>query len=139
MRFYIRLLLVFIVVLSACKKENGITEPSGKTELQVRIEQIRHKWMFDKFIHHETVNTQSYADTVLGGVDDYFEFRDNNRAYSFWDNVHDTVSYLVFDKSHILYGGDTFKIQTLDATQFVFTNSSATDTSTEFNEIRLSK
>ena len=139
MKYFIGILLVLIIGFTACKKEAKTVVPIGKTELEFTIELIRHKWTFDKFIHLETLNAQTFADTVVGVPGDYFEFGSNNIVYSLWDNVHDTIPYYVYVKTHLRYGGDTFNIATLNTTRLVLINTSATDTSSIYNEIRLKK
>ncbi len=126
-------------VLSCSKSSNVNDNPPGETLLTVTTKRVQQKWNLDRFVNYETLGTQEFHDTIYGQAGDYFHFNTDNRAFSFWDGVYDTVSYLVVDPTHLKYGGDTFLIQTLTNAEFVLQRSGATDTSSFDHQLYLSK
>ena len=128
-----------LLMLSCDKSTNVVDPPPGETALSVTIQRVRHLWDFDRFVNNETLGSQVFLDTIKGLPGDYLQFAADNRAFSFWDGVHDTVTYQVLDKSHLKYGGDTFVIQTLTNAEFILHRSGSTDSSSFEHTLYLSK
>ena len=132
-------LLLLLVVLFSCKKPTETDEPgNGNTVISATETHIRHNWTFVRSILND-YGANPGADTIHGQVGDYYIFHTNNKAYSFWDNVYDTISYQVLDGTSLLYGGDTMQINELSGKSFIFTKTVQSGLNDYENVIQLSK
>jgi hypothetical protein len=65
-------------------------------------------------------NVVANTQQLLGIQGDYIDFQSNNTAFFKAQGVLDTVNYAVVSNSQIIYDNDTFTINTLNTSSFIF-------------------
>ncbi len=122
------LLAIVLFTFPSCKKEDASPTSAQK---------IQGSWIFDKVYDHDVqTGFPEYRDTTFGMAGDYFDFRSDNRIYSYMDGERDTVAYILIDDSRMIIDGDTASIQVLNDTQFQL-NGKTTQSPTDYYEYTL--
>ncbi len=103
------------IFLQYCKKSN---EAETKTTLQ----KIQAKWKIASI--KDTTIIEGIApiyDEYYGSVEDYVDFRIDNKVYLLYNGEKDTLSYKVLGEDKIVFNNeDTAGIQTITASQLIF-------------------
>ena len=113
------LALVFIGILASCGKDSTTTTTPPST-----ISLLQNKWNLMSIQDIEYVGAStSIIDTIIsyGAPGDYIQFNANNIAYERIAAGNDTLSYDLISDTKLVYNGDTFKVNTLTATDLVLT------------------
>lgn len=113
------LALVFIGILASCGKDSTTTTTPLST-----ISLLQNKWNLMSIQDIEYVGAStSIIDTVIsyGAPGDYIQFNANTIAYERIAAGNDTLSYNLIGDTKLVYNGDTFKVNTLTATDLVLT------------------
>ena len=113
------LALVCIGILASCGKDS-----TTKTTPPSTISLLQNKWNLMSIQDIEYVGAStSIIDTVIsyGAPGDYIQFNANNIAYERIAAGNDTLSYNLISDTKLVYNGDTFKVNTLTATDLVLT------------------
>lgn len=94
-------------IFESCKKKDKITT----------LQKIQAKWAIETLIYHEydpSASPADFTDTYQGVATDYIDFRTDGKAYSFFDGLADTSTYVLSGDTAIIadFSG-TLKIQSL--------------------------
>lgn len=141
MRKSISILTAFIALFVSCKKEES---KSSSTETPLTTAQlVQNKWSLVNVLDINYVGattTIDYIDTlVVGGPDDYIDFRTNNLAYLLAEGEYDTIPYSIVSDSKINLDGELLDIAKLTKNEFVISFSERTEVPYYDNVINLKR
>ncbi|HPI55555.1 MAG TPA: hypothetical protein PLU10_12735 [Chitinophagaceae bacterium] len=110
-------MIVFLSSLLACDKKKT---DSGTTQLTT-IQKLQNKWKIKHVIDYNYTTPPTNDTIVVGGANDYIEFKADNKAYEYFGGFYDTVTYSLISDTQLQFDGDLFTINTLNSSDFKFT------------------
>lgn len=98
------------LLFTACKKDDA--QPTT-------TQRVQKLWVFDKSITHGAeLGFPEFRDTTTGIPGEYFDFRADNKVYSFSEGEYDTVNYQIVTDTSMVIDGNAFIIKVLTDNQF---------------------
>lgn len=111
--------LAVATLFASCGKDNtNTTTPSSTAAM------VQNKWNLLSIQDIEYVGASTtQVDTIIdyGMAGDYVQFNANNTAYYRIAGSYDTVAYQLISDTKLSFDGDTFTINTLNASNMVMT------------------
>lgn len=141
MRKSILIVTAFIALFVSCKKEES---KSSTTETPLTTAQlVQNKWSLVNVLDINYVGattTIDYIDTlVVGGPNDYIDFKPNNLAYLLAQGEYDTLTYSIVSDSKIILDDELLDIAKLTKNEFVISFSERTKAPYYDNVINLKR
>jgi hypothetical protein len=108
-----------LLFFTGCQKDlNGTDQATEK--------KIHWKWQVESLVINENISGVSNTRTYAGKPEDYVDFRNDGKMYTFFNNVQDISDYEIKDEKTIFIDGDAAKIHILTETTFVFSSKDET-------------
>jgi hypothetical protein len=117
MKKQILLLALVAIFFTACKKDDNVEVPETST-----AQKLLGVWKIQSVVYNNFFNGADHINTQTGTATDFFEFRNNGKVYSQFQNSYDSTVYNVPTNNTVNIEGLIFEIKTLTATQLKLYN-----------------
>ncbi len=106
------LMTVVALLLAACQKDIN-------RELNETKDLVRGQWKVESIVINQNIGGANNKSVLAGTSQDYVEFRNDDKMYTYFNNTRDTSRYEIKNKTTIIIDGDNATIRMLTPGQLV--------------------